>query len=86
MLVTGLTTAIRRLTAMSLERIKVMEYELKAVRALRGSPNKALVREVLTREEELEMQIELLKGPTELAAGFVGGREADPDEKHGGAE
>ncbi len=67
-------------------RIKVLEFELKAVRALRSASDKELVREALNREEELELQIATLRGGAELklAANFAR-RDEDPGEdKTGG--
>lgn len=52
---------------MNAERKTVLEYELRAVRALRSAPNKALVREALTREEELERELDGLR-PFQLMA------------------
>ena len=54
----------------------VLEFELKAVRALRVVPEIAVAREALRREEELQAEVERLRfaeQPAELAATGTGG-------------
>lgn len=87
MLASSLVAATSRCEIMNANRITVLEFELRAVKALRSSHNIDLVRVALDREEELEQQIATLRGAAlKLAACFVGGRDADPDPKHGPAK